>query len=924
MDIVDASILEEFVIESQEHFEKIEDDILRLSRHKGVPAREDVDKIFRAIHTVKGCASFLQLDKIGEMAHIMETVLSALRDGEMKPETDVINRLLAGIDMLNIMLSEVEQSNEFDISDIYDRLSVLLEEKNSQNELKSDICLQDSEGSEIGFEISRTAVRNLTSGHEFLYALKYNLTELFEKKGKSPGMLVRSLLETGEIVASKVDTVSEETHEDLPDRPLVYTILYSTSLAPDVISDTLDMSKDTVILVDNKEKLLNMNTKSVNTDFEKTSQTSFNKESDPKNESLDDITAKKRAGSEANTVPRDTRKTNQDDISESRELLKHTLRCLTESLEQPEKAGGKLAAAFRMIRRFREKSGYLDLKDSERLSRKIENTIESFKNNSPLWPSYDTKPLSEGITALQKGLSDFSENGTREIQNCDDLIRKIKLSDDSAADEPGRASGDVPEGNKHLPIKAPDEVNAASEGASEENKRVPGKPEETINIAKASDSGDISGYRTADRKPAEDKHFSRKPEEKTEPKKAAKKSDSGDISRHRTAEQNLRVDLKKLDMLIDLVGELVIAESMVTSNPDLAGLELENFERSARDLKRIITDIQDVAMSMRMIPLSKTFRKTTRLVYDLSRKVEKRVELELIGEETEVDKTVIEHIDDPLIHIIRNCVDHGIELPRERTALGKPETGKITIEAKHEGGEVLIRISDDGRGLSREKILARGIEKGLIRDNGKRLSDQDVFRLIFEPGFSTTEKVTEVSGRGVGLDVVKKNIEKMKGKADIQSIPGKGTTIILSIPLTLAIIDGMIVRVGSSSYTIPLLSIHESFRPHPNQVTIAMDGQEIVRVREDMIPVIRLHEVYNLTPERTELCKGILINVSSGSKCVCLFADEIIGHHQTVIKGMPNYVASARGISGCTILGDGEVSLILDVGKLIDIAGNSR
>jgi len=296
--------------------------------------------------------------------------------------------------------------------------------------------------------------------------------------------------------------------------------------------------------------------------------------------------------------------------------------------------------------------------------------------------------------------------------------------------------------------------------------------------------------------------------------------------------------------------------------------------------------------------------------------------LELIGEDTEVDKTIIEHIDDPLMHIIRNCVDHGIESPEERKAVGKPETGKLTIEAKHEGGEVLIRISDDGRGLNREKILAKGIRRGMIRDDGKPLSDQEVFRLIFEPGFSTAEKVTEVSGRGVGLDVVKKNIEKMKGKANIRSIPGKGTTIILSIPLTLAIIDGMIVRVGSSSYTIPLLSIRESFRPNPDQITITMEEQEIVRIREDMIPVIRLHELYNITPEQTELCKGILINVSSGIKSVCLFADEIIGHHQTVIKGMPGYVASARGISGCTILGDGEVSLILDVGKLIDIAEN--
>jgi len=284
-----------------------------------------------------------------------------------------------------------------------------------------------------------------------------------------------------------------------------------------------------------------------------------------------------------------------------------------------------------------------------------------------------------------------------------------------------------------------------------------------------------------------------------------------------------------------------------------------------------------------------------------------------------VDKTVSDYITDPLLHIIRNCADHGIESPEERKAAGKPQAGNITVEAKHEGGEIIIRVSDDGRGLNREKILAKGLETGLIGNEGKNFSDQDIFKLIFEPGFSTAEKVTQVSGRGVGLDVAKKNLEKLKGRAEIRSIPGKGTTLILRIPLTLAVIDGMLVRVGSAVYTVPMLSIRDAFRPASDQITKTMDGQEIVRIREELIPVIRLHRFYKIIPDQTELDRGILITVMSGDRSICFFVDDILGHHQTVIKGLPGYVASARGISGCTILDNGEVSLILDVGSIIDI-----
>ncbi|MCK5404212.1 MAG: chemotaxis protein CheA, partial [Desulfobulbaceae bacterium] len=385
--------------------------------------------------------------------------------------------------------------------------------------------------------------------------------------------------------------------------------------------------------------------------------------------------------------------------------------------------------------------------------------------------------------------------------------------------------------------------------------------------------------------------------------------------------QDIRVDLDKLDSLINLIGEMVIAENMVIHNPDLLGLELENFNKAGQHLIKIVRELQEMAMTIRMIPVSGLFRRMMRLVHDLSRKSGKKVDLELIGETTEMDKTVIEKITDPLVHLIRNSMDHGIEDPEGRKQADKSETGLITLSASHEEGNVLITIVDDGQGLAKDKILAKAIDRGLLEDDGSHMSDKEVFNLIFLPGFSTAEKVTDVSGRGVGMDVVRQNLEAIKGKVEIVSTEGKGTTIILRIPLTLAIIDGMLVRTGKSHYIVPILSIRESFQPETDAITVSPDGQELVRVRENLLPIVRLHELHNVTPDTRELEKGILIVLEAGEEKTCLFVDELMGQQQTVIKGLSNYISKTnniRGVSGCTILGNGEVCLIIDVRSLRD------
>ncbi len=390
----------------------------------------------------------------------------------------------------------------------------------------------------------------------------------------------------------------------------------------------------------------------------------------------------------------------------------------------------------------------------------------------------------------------------------------------------------------------------------------------------------------------------------------AKKSEGHDV--HQTM---ISVNVVKLDVLMDLVGELVIAEAMVTQNPELAGLELKSFHKASRQLKKISSELQDGVMSIRMVPLSGTFQKMNRIVRDMSKKLNKQVELVLVGEETEVDKNVIEHISDPLMHLIRNSLDHGIEIPEERVKNGKNSIGKITLEAKNAGNEVVINIVDDGQGLNRDKILKRARENNLIYKSEAELTDKEIYSFIFSPGFSTKEEVTEFSGRGVGMDVVMKNINAVGGTILVNSEPGKGSIITLKIPLTLAIIAGMTVKVGNASYTIPIVSIRESFRPIEQNIIHDPDGSEMIMVRGQCYPIVRLHKIYNISTEVTDFTKGIIIMVETEKMTIGIFADQLIGQQQIVVKPVPIYiknVSSIAGITGCTLLGDGNISLILD------------
>ena len=407
------------------------------------------------------------------------------------------------------------------------------------------------------------------------------------------------------------------------------------------------------------------------------------------------------------------------------------------------------------------------------------------------------------------------------------------------------------------------------------------------------------------------------------PAPAAKPAAAG---QQHSKESLISVNLSKLDQLMAVVSEIVITESMVTSSPDLKGLRLDNFTKSARDLRKLTDDLQDVSMSLRMVPVSGTFQKMNRIVRDMSKKLGKRAKLTLIGEDTEVDKTIVDSIGDPIMHCVRNSMDHGLEENEaDRIAAGKDPVGEVTLSARHTGSEVIIEIKDDGKGVDTQYVLAKAIRQGLASPDHD-YSQKEILNFLMMPGFSTNTQVTEYSGRGVGMDVVKKNVADVGGTISISSEWGKGMTTTLKIPLTMAIMDGMEVSVGDSLFTIPINTIQSSLKVSAGDVIHDPAQGEMVKIRDNFYPIIRAKELFCMDQGHDNIEDGILMWVEAGEHSYCLFVDELLGEQQIVVKPLPNYINNFGvknfGITGCSILGDGSISIILDVINVYTAAHN--
>jgi len=423
-------------------------------------------------------------------------------------------------------------------------------------------------------------------------------------------------------------------------------------------------------------------------------------------------------------------------------------------------------------------------------------------------------------------------------------------------------------------------------------------------------------------KPAVEKTISEKPEA-TVVDIASVQKDTSKTSTPMSEQSSIRVSVERVDQLINLVGELVITQSMLAQTAHLGqvtdeAIDFERLQERLQQLERNTRELQESVMSIRMLPVSSVFNRFPRLVRDLAGKLDKQIELRTFGEGTEIDRGVIEKITDPLTHLIRNSVDHGIETVAERETAGKPAKGVVTLTACHQGGSVVIEIRDDGRGLNRDKLLAKARERGIFVPENP--TDQDIWQLIFAPGFSTAETITDVSGRGVGMDVVRRNIEQLGGRVELNSVTGKGTTISIRLPLTLAIMDGMSVGIGENNYIVPLTTIMESLRPRPEDVKSVAGTGRVVYVRGEYLPLVALHEVFGLTPISDKPEQGILIIVDTECGRAALFVDELLGQRQVVIKSLESNYRKVPGISAATIMGDGSVSMILDVSEVLRLA----
>ncbi len=563
-------------------------------------------------------------------------------------------------------------------------------------------------------------------------------------------------------------------------------------------------------------------------------------------------------------------------------------------LESNPEDSEQINTIFRAFHTIKGTSGFLGLERVQRLAHLAENLLDRGR---------------EGEIKITGGYADLA------LKSCDMLRTMIESLD-------GLNHGD--------PLLIPDSYGDLIEQLSDP---------ETAGIREESDTqemrlGDILvGKGKVDReqveRAAEDQGTKRLGETLID-QKAAKPTEVADALRVQkkaggasASDKSIRVTTGRLDILVNLVGELVIAQSMVAQDPTIAERSHSRLARSVVHSGKIVRELQDMSMSLRMVPLKGTFQKMARLMRDLGRKAHKSVRFATEGEDTEIDRNMVEVLNDPLVHMMRNAIDHGIESPEQRESSGKDPCGTVRLRAFHSGGNVVLELRDDGKGLDRDRIIAKAIDRGLI-DSDRDLSDSEIFALIFHPGFSTAEKVTDVSGRGVGMDVVKKGIDSLRGRIEVTSRPGEGSTFTVRLPLTMAITDAMLVRVAAHRYLVPTVSIEMSFRPKREVLSTVSGRGEIVMVRGDLLPIFKLHCLFNVDGAVTDPTEGLLVIVEGEGRRFALMVDELLGQQQVVIKSLGRTIGQIPGVAGGAILGDGRVGLILDVAGLLQLTDEGR
>ena len=564
-------------------------------------------------------------------------------------------------------------------------------------------------------------------------------------------------------------------------------------------------------------------------------------------------------------------------------------------LEENPTSADTLNVVFRAFHTFKGGAGFLGLEPIKNLAHELESLLDAARRGDLTIDTYITELILAGRDALQQFLSEIGKRlggalkGEAITVPTSDLIARVKA----------RLAGESP-----APAAKPQPVAAVAQPVA-----AVAQPVAAVTPPVAAVAPPVAAVAQPVAAVAQLPAKSAPIASKTNTNKS-----SAGSSNERLA-SFVKLDTQKLDVLVDLVGELVIAQSMVLQHPQVQTLNDRNLARFMRQLHGITTDLQHNAMSLRMVEVRGAFQKMNRLVRDLSGVQGKQVQLVLSGEETEIDRNIVEELGDPLVHMVRNSVDHGIEMPEVRVAQGKPALGTVRLHAMHSGGGIVITISDDGKGLDKNRILAKAIQRGLI-DADATPTEKEIFDLIFLPGFSTVDNITDISGRGVGMDVVRASISRLRGRVEVQSTLGQGSVVTIRLPLTMAIIDGMLIGIGTERFIIPSLSIRESFRPLPGVVATSQGRGEVVSVRGKLIPLVRLGDQLGIESTAKDPCDGIIVVTQSESQPRGLLVDRLIGKQEVVIKSLGSAFKGQASMSGAAILGDGLVALILDIENL--------
>jgi two-component system chemotaxis sensor kinase CheA len=550
-----------------------------------------------------------------------------------------------------------------------------------------------------------------------------------------------------------------------------------------------------------------------------------------------------------------------------------------------------ISAVFRPFHTIKGVSGFLNLLDINHLAHALENLLDQARSGRLLLDSEAIDVILAGVDQLKQMILEaqeaaFGSRGRRAFDTSGLEARVNGILSGEAAQAQAAPPPPAPKLGEVMVDKGLVQEDAVVQALEAQLER-PDKP-----------LGEILVQRGA-----------AEPVDVAEGLKAQKAAQPGQAFQQA---QEVKIDTLKLDNLLDMVGELVIAQSMVAANPRIISIADRKLSADLAQLTRITSDLQKTTMAMRMVPIKQTFQKMVRVVRDTAKKQGKLIRLELVGETTEIDRNMVEKFYDPLVHMVRNSVDHGIETPPQRDAAGKPAEGTVVLSAYHKGGAVCIEITDDGRGLDKERIIAKALERGLVEDP-EGMSDEEVYHLVMQPGFSTAETVTDISGRGVGMDVVQRAIEELRGKVEIKSTLGKGSSFIIALPLTLAIIDGMVVQVGAERYILPTVSVAESLRPRREDYGTVQGRGEMIMIRGNLVPLVRLANIVNATPEHDDPWEALVVVVEHHGQRRCLLVDHLIGRQEVVIKSLGESLKEVKVVAGGAIMGDGKVGLILDL-----------